>query len=73
MKKLLAVTGCPTGIAHTFMAAEALKKAAEAAGAQIKVETNKNNSVCKNANKLLTEIEKILPRQRYVQLDLFEF
>ncbi|MGL6015460.1 MAG: PTS fructose transporter subunit IIB, partial [Selenomonadaceae bacterium] len=40
MKKLLAVTGCPTGIAHTFMAAEALKKAAEAAGAQIKVETN---------------------------------
>lgn len=37
MKKLLAVTGCPTGIAHTFMAAEALK-AAEAAGAQIKVE-----------------------------------
>ena len=40
---------------------------------QIKVETNKNNSVCKNANKLLTEIEKILPKQRYVQLDLFEF
>ena len=40
MKKLLGVTGCPTGIAHTFMAAEALKKAAEAAGAEIKVETN---------------------------------
>lgn len=40
---------------------------------QIKVEANKNNSVCKNANKLLTEIEKILPKQRYVQLDLFEF
>lgn len=40
MKKLLGVTGCPTGIAHTFMAAEALKNAAEAAGAQIKVETN---------------------------------
>lgn len=40
MKKLLGVTGCPTGIAHTFMAAEALKQAAEAAGAQIKVETN---------------------------------
>ena len=40
MKKLLGVTGCPTGIAHTFMAAEALKKAAEAAGAEMKVETN---------------------------------
>ena len=40
MKKLLGVTGCPTGIAHTFMAAEALRRAAEAAGAEIKVETN---------------------------------
>ena len=40
MKKLLGVTGCPTGIAHTFMAAEALQQAAEANDAQIKVETN---------------------------------
>lgn len=40
MKKLLGVTGCPTGIAHTFMAAEAIKQAAQAAGAEIKVETN---------------------------------
>ena len=40
MKKLLAVTGCPTGIAHTFMAAEALKNAAQEMGVQIKVETN---------------------------------
>lgn len=40
MKKILGVTGCPTGIAHTFMAAEALKQAAEELGAQIKVETN---------------------------------
>lgn len=37
--KLLAVTGCPTGIAHTYMAAEALEKAAKAAGYSIKVET----------------------------------
>lgn len=40
MNKLLGVTGCPTGIAHTFMAAEALQQAAAANNAQIKVETN---------------------------------
>lgn len=36
---LLAVTGCPTGIAHTYMAKEALEKAAAAKGLTIKVET----------------------------------
>src|SRR5690606_16729562 len=39
MKKLVAVTACPTGIAHTYMAAESLSKAAEKAGVSIKVET----------------------------------
>lgn len=39
-KFFVAVTGCPTGIAHTFMAEAALKKAAEKAGARIRVETN---------------------------------
>lgn len=37
--KILAVTSCPTGIAHTYMAAEGLEKAAKAAGCFIKVET----------------------------------
>ncbi|AVQ34277.1 PTS fructose transporter subunit IIC [Staphylococcus muscae] len=37
---VLAVTACPTGIAHTFMARDALKKQAEEMGVQIKVETN---------------------------------
>ena len=36
---ILAVTGCPTGIAHTYMAAEALEKKAKELGYQIKVET----------------------------------
>jgi PTS system fructose-specific IIC component len=39
MAKIVAVTGCPTGIAHTMMAAEALKKTAEAMGHQLRVET----------------------------------
>lgn len=37
--KVLAVTSCPTGIAHTYMAAEGLEKAAKAAGIAIKIET----------------------------------
>lgn len=37
--KLLAVTSCPTGIAHTYMAAEALEKVARAKGCSFKVET----------------------------------
>ncbi|MCR5256004.1 MAG: fructose-specific PTS transporter subunit EIIC [Acetatifactor sp.] len=36
---ILAVTGCPTGIAHTYMAAEALEKKAKEMGLRIKVET----------------------------------
>ena len=39
-KKLLAVTACPTGIAHTFMAAESLEQHAKKRGISIKVETN---------------------------------
>ncbi|MGO0881757.1 PTS fructose transporter subunit IIABC [Clostridioides difficile] len=38
--QVLAVTACPTGIAHTFMAAESLNKMAESKGISIKVETN---------------------------------
>jgi PTS system fructose-specific IIC component len=38
-KKIVAITACPTGIAHTFMAADALKNAAAAAGDEIHVET----------------------------------
>lgn len=38
-KKLVGITACPTGIAHTFMAAAALEKAAKALGHEIKVET----------------------------------
>ena len=38
--RVLAVTACPTGIAHTYMAAEALNQKAEEMGISIKVETN---------------------------------
>ena len=37
--RIVAVTACPTGIAHTYMAAEQLEKTARALGHQIRVET----------------------------------
>lgn len=51
--KLLAVTSCPTGIAHTYMAAEGLEKAAKAKGCSIKVETRGSGG----AKNVLTEQE----------------
>lgn len=43
--KILAVTGCPTGIAHTYMAADNLKDKAKELGVDIKVETNGSGGV----------------------------
>ncbi|WLF30286.1 PTS fructose transporter subunit IIABC [Bacillus altitudinis] len=43
--KILAVTACPTGIAHTFMAADALKEKAKEMGVDIKVETNGSSGI----------------------------
>lgn len=51
--KLLAVTSCPTGIAHTYMAAEGLEKAAKAKGCSFKVETRGSGG----AKNVLTEKE----------------
>lgn len=48
LPKVLAVTACPTGIAHTFMAAENLTQKANAKGVSIKVETNGSAGI-KNA------------------------
>ena len=39
VKKIVAITACPTGVAHTFMAAEALEEHGKRLGHQIKVET----------------------------------
>ena len=46
--RILAVTACPTGIAHTYMAAESLEKAAKAKNCSIKVET-RGSAGAKNA------------------------
>ena len=51
--QILAVTACPTGIAHTYMAAEALEKKAAEMGVSIKVETNGSGG----AKNVLTDSE----------------
>ncbi|ARP42847.1 Fructose permease IIC component [Geobacillus thermodenitrificans] len=73
-RKVLAVTACPTGIAHTYMAADALKAKAAEMGVMIKVETNGSDGV-KNA---LTaqEIEDaaaiIVAADKQVEMDRFD-
>ena len=39
MKRIVALCACPMGLAHTFMAADSLEKAAKELGAEIKIET----------------------------------
>lgn len=53
VKKILAVTACPTGIAHTYMAAEGLEKAAKKIGCRIKIETRGSGG----AKNVLTQAE----------------
>ena len=48
--KILAVTSCPTGIAHTYMAAEGIEKAAKAKGCFVKVETRGSGGSEKRAD-----------------------
>lgn len=71
--QILAVTACPTGIAHTFMAAESLTKMGEKKGISIKVETNGSSG----AKNILTkeEIEKatciIVAADKQVEMSRF--
>ncbi|WP_338777635.1 fructose-specific PTS transporter subunit EIIC [Metabacillus sp. FJAT-52054] len=71
---VLSVTACPTGIAHTYMAADALKAKAKEMGVMIKVETNGSSGV-KN---LLTqdEIERasaiIVAADKQVEMERFD-
>ncbi|GAA4704805.1 fructose-specific PTS transporter subunit EIIC [Streptomyces youssoufiensis] len=72
--RLLAVTACPTGIAHTYMAAENLARAAEALGHRIKVETQgaigaenvlSDNDVS-SADAVIIAADKDVDRSRFV-------
>jgi len=71
---IIGVTGCPTGIAHTYMAADKLKEAAKEKGIGIKVETNGSGGVKNTPTK--EEIEKadaiIVASDVDVEMDRFK-
>lgn len=78
--KLLAVTACAAGVAHTFMAAESLEVAAKARGHEIKVETQGaagiENRITKDEIKeadaiILTKDIPIRERERFACLQVF--
>lgn len=77
---LLAVTGCPTGIAHTYMAAEALEKAARKSGVRIKVETRGSGGAknvvtddeIENAECIIVAADTNVPMERFAGKKVIE-
>ena len=73
LPEILAVTACPTGIAHTYMAADALIKKAKELGLNIKVETNGSTGVknmltdeeIKNAKGIIVAADKNVEMARF--------
>ena len=71
--KILAVTACPTGIAHTYMAAEAIEDAAKKKGYQVKVETRGSVGVeneltteeIKEADAIILACDTAVPMERF--------
>ena len=78
--RILAVTACPTGIAHTYMAAEGLEKAAKAKGCFIKVETRGSGGAknmltaeeIKNADCIIVAADTKVPMDRFNGKKLIE-
>ncbi|TYS64543.1 PTS fructose transporter subunit IIA [Sutcliffiella horikoshii] len=70
---ILAVTACPTGIAHTYMAADALKQKAKELGIELKVETNGSSGVknqltqeeIDNASGIIVAADKQVEMERF--------
>ncbi|MET7615945.1 fructose-specific PTS transporter subunit EIIC [Streptomyces sp. NPDC005408] len=58
--RIVAVTSCPTGIAHTYMAAESLEKAAEAAGVELTVETQGSAGFTRIAPELIAAADAVI-------------
>ena len=73
LPQVLAVTACPTGIAHTYMAADSLTKKAKEMGVRIKVETNGSGGVknelteeeIKNAKGIIVAADKSVFMDRF--------
>jgi fructose PTS system EIIBC or EIIC component len=73
-KKVIAVTACPTGIAHTYMAADALKAKAAEMDVDIKVETNGSSGVKNELTKQDIEeaVAVIVAADKQVEMERFK-
>ncbi|MGK9430273.1 fructose-specific PTS transporter subunit EIIC [Bacillus atrophaeus] len=77
--KLLAITSCPNGIAHTYMAAENLQKAADRLGVQMKVETQGGIGVeneltgeeIREADAIIIAADRSVNKDRFIGKKLF--
>ena len=78
--KLLGITSCPNGIAHTYMAAESLQMAAKAAGCEMKVETRGSvgveneitNEDIKDAHAIIIAADTTVDRERFQGLTIID-
>jgi PTS system fructose-specific IIC component len=78
--KFVAVTSCPTGIAHTYMAAEALQMAAKQMGHEIKVETQGSVGAenvitaedVRNASAVILAVDTKVDKERFKGLPVIE-
>ena len=71
--EILAITACPTGIAHTYMAAEALEKKGEQLGHKVKVETHGSSGVKNKFTKEEIEKAKAIIIAADTKIDLSRF
>jgi fructose-specific phosphotransferase system IIB component len=80
MKKIIGVSACPAGIAHTYMAAEAIEIAAKKLGYEVKIETNGASGVenalteedIKNADAVIIAADTSVNMERFRGKPLIE-
>ena len=80
IKKIIGVCACPAGIAHTYLAAESLEKAAKAAGLECKIETDGAGGIeneltkkdIKNADVVIVAADTVVEMDRFIGKPLME-
>lgn len=80
IKKIIGVCACPAGIAHTYLAAESLEKAAKAAELECKIETDGAGGIeneltkkdIKNADAVIVAADTVVEMDRFIGKPLME-
>lgn len=80
IKKIIGVCACPAGIAHTYLAAESLEKAAKAAGLECKIETDGAGGIeneltkkdIRNADAVIVAADTVVEMDRFIGKPLME-